>query len=519
MSRRAVIAGGVLACWAGGLALFARREAMRAPAHRMAEIGLRIGPGPSYYQVEIGGKHVGFASTTIDTIPGGVRVTDYLVVDIAIGGMTHRATSQSVVRLNRTFSVQDFRLTLQADSAPFQVRGRVVGDTVLEYGTVTEGVVRDTQRIRVRAPVLLPSLIPLAIALGDKPHVGSRFTIPMFDPVSRSMNELRIRLDAESLFVLTDSARFDAGSRRWIGARTDTVRAWQMASDAADAKGDSAHFKMNGWVDEEGRLVTVREPLGITLHRMAYEMAFENWRLSRVANADGGVAIDNSAIAAGKTPDTPPRERVRLRIHDADLTDLRIAGPGQSLTGDTVTIVRFGGPALNAEYRAPFSRTGDQSVGRELAVRPGLQWTAPELTRLAAEIRGGERDPRTITERIARWVHDSLGKAPAAGALDARTVLRTRSGDCDEHTQLFVALARASGIPARSAAGLLLINGRFYYHAWAEVYLADWVPVDPTFGQFPADASHLRLLGGDLGRHAELFRLIGRAKIELVEGA
>src|SRR5204863_7954581 len=33
----------------------------------------------------------------------------------------------------------------------------------------------------------------------------------------------------------------------------------------------------------------------------------------------------------------------------------------------------------------------------------------------------------------------------------------------------YVALARAAGLPARTAAGLVPVHGRFYYHAWAEV--------------------------------------------------
>jgi hypothetical protein len=47
--------------------------------------------------------------------------------------------------------------------------------------------------------------------------------------------------------------------------------------------------------------------------------------------------------------------------------------------------------------------------------------------------------------------------------------------------------------------------------------LNDWVAVDPTFGQFPADAAHLRFVVGGLARQAELFRLIGNLKIQVVE--
>ena len=50
-------------------------------------------------------------------------------------------------------------------------------------------------------------------------------------------------------------------------------------------------------------------------------------------------------------------------------------------------------------------------------------------------------------------------------------MLRTKVGDCNEHTALYVAMARALGIPARIAVGLVYIHGAFYYHAWPEVYL------------------------------------------------
>ena len=92
-------------------------------------------------------------------------------------------------------------------------------------------------------------------------------------------------------------------------------------------------------------------------------------------------------------------------------------------------------------------------------------------------------------------------------------MLRTRVGDCNEHTALYVAMARAAGIPARIAVGLVYVHGAFYYHAWPEVYLRRgrggglWLPVDPTFNQFPADATHLRLARGGLDRQAAILPL------------
>jgi transglutaminase-like putative cysteine protease len=95
-------------------------------------------------------------------------------------------------------------------------------------------------------------------------------------------------------------------------------------------------------------------------------------------------------------------------------------------------------------------------------------------------------------------------------------VLASHRGDCNEHTQLYVAIARAAGIPARAAAGLAYLDGKFYYHAWPEVWLGEWVAVDPTFGQFPADAAHLRFVIGGYARQADLLRLIGTLDVDVL---
>ncbi len=104
-------------------------------------------------------------------------------------------------------------------------------------------------------------------------------------------------------------------------------------------------------------------------------------------------------------------------------------------------------------------------------------------------------------------------------------MLRTKVGDCNEHTALYVALARALGIPARIAVGLAYvrgIQGAFYYHAWPEVYLEDggrglWLPVDPTFNQFPADATHVRLARGGLDKQAAILPMIGRLRMDVLD--
>ncbi len=124
-----------------------------------------------------------------------------------------------------------------------------------------------------------------------------------------------------------------------------------------------------------------------------------------------------------------------------------------------------------------------------------------------------------------RWVYREVEKRPVLSLPNGLEVLRRKEGDCNEHTALYVSLARAAGVPARIAAGLVYtdqIDGRpaFYYHAWPEVYLGGttpWVPLDPTFGQFPADATHLKLVEGDLDRQVEILGLMGQIGIQVRE--
>ena len=134
----------------------------------------------------------------------------------------------------------------------------------------------------------------------------------------------------------------------------------------------------------------------------------------------------------------------------------------------------------------------------------------------ARRIIGNTRDPVEASRRMNAWVYNTLEKDVTLSVPSALQVLQARQGDCNEHTVLYVALARAIGLPARTAVGLVHVRGRFYYHAWPEVHLNGWVAVDPTLGQYPADASHLRFLVGGLARQVELIRLIGRLSIEKV---
>ena len=117
---------------------------------------------------------------------------------------------------------------------------------------------------------------------------------------------------------------------------------------------------------------------------------------------------------------------------------------------------------------------------------------------------------------IKDWVHREVAKEPTVSIPNALGVLETRKGDCNEHTVLFNALARASGIPAKTVVGVVYLRGSFYYHAWSEIWLGSWVSLDPVLNQFPADVTHIKFLEGEIDRQIDIVQLIGKLKIEVL---
>jgi hypothetical protein len=61
------------------------------------------------------------------------------------------------------------------------------------------------------------------------------------------------------------------------------------------------------------------------------------------------------------------------------------------------------------------------------------------------------------------------------------------------------------------------MGDHFYYHAWNKVWVGRWVEVDPTFGEYIADATHITLAQGGLMEWAKIMDLVGNIKIKVVE--
>lgn len=122
----------------------------------------------------------------------------------------------------------------------------------------------------------------------------------------------------------------------------------------------------------------------------------------------------------------------------------------------------------------------------------GIEVEDPKIKELAQKIVGEEKNPfwkaykiynwitRTITYDYEKAERVSKGENIEIGAL---LTLQKKTGICDDYTKLFLALARAAGIPARFVT-LDVLEEKAEGHTFPEIYLPPygWIPLDPTWG-------------------------------------
>ena len=113
-----------------------------------------------------------------------------------------------------------------------------------------------------------------------------------------------------------------------------------------------------------------------------------------------------------------------------------------------------------------------------------------ELTVVADGLSTAASSPGAAVSRVVGWVQSQLlyERGHTHATTSAIEAWRAGRGVCQDFVHLSMALLRAMGIPARYASGYFhpepgaaigeTVVGES--HAWAEAWLGDWYPFDPT---------------------------------------
>ena len=237
------------------------------------------------------------------------------------------------------------------------------------------------------------------------------------------------------------------------------------------------------------------------------------------------VVLKTRILPSGKRP-TPQAKnfKAEVKLPAGNIADAIMSNAQQQLivTSEKAGRLSIQVPTVAAEDcpNLPIQDVESEFLGASAYI----QTDAPAIRAKTEEILDGEVNSWRAAEKLCEWVHTAITEKKMSGGFGSSlTVLETLSGDCTEHTVLFIALARAAGIPARICSGITFAKDAFYYHFWPEVYVGSWIQMDPTFGQTIADANHIQLGGStvesdNLMEFAEgVFRTLNQLEIAIVE--
>ena len=508
MSRK-VLAVTIVAIWVIMVRWQARREYFQPELTRLAEAALALAPGVSFYTLRLGERNVGQATSRLDTIPEGFELEDVMVLDLPALGQTGSAVVRTLVRLSPALIMESFSFSLDSEVGTFRADGTLGADSTLHV-TIDAGGSLQEISYRLAEPPIFSAALPIRIAMAGELEVGNTLRLPVFDPSTLATRAVEVHVLEHDTLVVPDSAYLNPSTNRWEPASYDSIPVWKIAEVHGGVQVES-------WVDHDGRVISASSALGFTMEKTEYELARQAQEDSRGVAT---LAIDEDVIlstAIRSNTDLGSVEEydvLRFRLTGVELAGFQLDGGRQTLRGDTLIVRRENWAAVEPDFSLPYKL---MDMRKELEAEPLIQSDDPRIQREARQAVGRWlRDPKAAAQRLTTRVDRMLEKSVTFSVPSALQVLESRQGDCNEHTVLYVAMARALGLPARTAVGLVYLNNSFFYHAWPEVWLGEWVAVDPTFGQYPADAAHIRFVIGGLAQQVEVIRLIGRLNIEVI---
>ena len=439
-------------------------------------------------------QHVGYSVSRSAPVQGGGTLFEgRSQFRVATFGKIQEITTAGTALVNAEGALERFDFVMLADQVRLVARGEVKGkEIVMEVDQAGESSVL---RFDVSQPPHVGMSLESAIRRQEL-AVGLKFSVPYFDPLTLAEGEMS--------FEVVGVEVFDGGEEAyWLVSRFSGVETRSLVTPAGETlrQEGALGMRMVRMTADEAQRISDDTPTDlISLSAVPFDGKFENARATRLFKAQF------SGIPSERVVSQPPQQTVEGDVVTVDMPLL--------LELPTLPVSALPEDWVAGDDRPPF-------LGSTLTLPVGHRDIQAQATTLVTPA----TDRLDAVRRINDWVFTEVAKEPSVGVPNGLEVLYSKRGDCNEHTALFVSLSRAAGIPTRIAAGVVFSDrigphGQFYYHAWPEVQLggpSDWVAVDPTFGQLPADATHIKLVEGDLDRQVEILGVLGKLKLSLIE--
>ena len=439
----------------------------------------------SWMKIELHGKPIGYSHTAVEVADNNplehYRIENRTLLTLNLMGELQHVTVQSGGALDLMHKLQRFSFSLNARRYNLRVEG-LRGEGERFTVTTRSDLGHSTQQVSIPDDVVLYS--PLTEMSLARLSPGEQLQVRTMDPSSLSVGSVQVK----------------ALRREPYGARGVT-------NDALVLSVTYQGMELTTWIDANGRTLRQETPLGWSLTACTADEAV-SLPLDESSAAD---LLETAAVhIRGRLPEPPPAAGVCLELSGAPLDGLPLLDSerqrviARSNLFARIVVRPAAWPAAPAALTNP---------APYLAATTFLQADHPDIRARAEQLVRGRATDREKALAIYEWVHRHVRKEPTISMPSALDVLKRMEGDCNEHTYLFVALARAAGLPAQVRIGMMHKDGAYYYHAWPAVWCGGWVEMDPTIGQELVDAGHLVLLEGEVGSQMNLMPVFGRLAI------
>lgn len=427
---------------------------------------------------------IGYTKLTKEKLKDGWKYEEKTRMRMTLQGQKRIIQTQTRATISQDGSLKFFDFDMRSGPVQILIWGQV-RDKSIELKIETAG---STQTMSI--PFEEEPRIPLNILENvdiKSLSPGQKLEKEFFDPVTMSTTK------AEITFVGAEPYQ--------IGDKTITAYVFKEKIMGVDIK---------SWLDENKNVI--REEAGnlVTLRESAKYAVSEGWKEKEVTDLIALNAVPTNA----KIQNPKAVKNMRLEVSGIDLNEFSISDWRQKFTPPSLVEITKEDLKGIKTYELGDAEIAEK-FSKYLISTPTIQSNNPEIKMKAKRIVEDNKDAISAAKAINEWVYKNLEKEITVSIPSALEVLDLMRGDCNEHTILTVALLRAVGIPSEALAGLIYIDGAFYYHAWVGAYVGEWIAIDPTFGLFPADAARLKLIEGDLSQQVKILKVLGKIEIKV----
>ena len=443
--------------------------------------GLRELPSESeWMNIYLDGRKMGHTVYSIENQgEAGYTIKSTTVLNVVFGGLESEINLENTSIMDTVFRMEAFNFWMVSDQYSTHIRGKKQG-TRMKLEFIQGG---DTSHSAINVPEDLYTYTAIQPMVASKGILeGETIRVPAYDPMSSEMADVSITHEGKELIS--------------VGGEKHILNKLRI-----DFKGIPSIM----WLDDNGITYKEQTIMGMTMERTTPELAIAKTQAAEVDLLNGFAIVPNYPISK-------PLKLRQLVMEISGISASILEGLSSKRQ-----IIRSTDPLI-LELNQTATIVNPAEIQRNLRASDMIQSDHDIIRQKTYEILTGVDEPIARSRALTKWVFNYLEKKPVASISGAVDILKTGVGDCTEHTTLYTALSRAAGIPTKIHIGLVYLQGRFLFHAWPVVAIdGEWVDVDPSLDQFPADATHIALVEGDFENLTDLIPVLGNIDIKILE--